>query len=380
MTKGDSNFPSSPNPVAVDAVRWIMNEALAAGKPAVINMSFGTFTEEMDGNSVIANAIDLLLLQHSAGRAVVIGAGNDAEHGFHAAATVPAGPTATLNLKFELHKKDKRGRQAVVLYSGSNLKARLQSPAGSVKGLIDWIASTDADVHSTTANGSGTGAVATLANDTDRIVLDITPATGGSNKRGTWILQLQDSGSTPTAIDALLTFGSSHDDKSPKFKSDTTSRSTLTREAAGFESIAVGSYKVGGKLSSFSARGPTLNKPTGRTKPDLAAPGEDIASAAIASERTCERCCCNCCLDFYVDQERHQHGRAACGRSGRAHAAQGPEPHTLGYQELAHREHQSQGRFVGGPGSGMGWRAARCEESDGQGDPGQRASHADGPG
>jgi subtilisin family serine protease len=302
MTQGDSNFPSTPNPVAIDAVRWIMNEALAAGKPAVINMSFGTFTEEMDGNSAISNAIDLLLIHHPAGRAVVIGAGNDADHGFHAAATVPAGPTATLNLKFELHKKDKRGRQAVVLYSGSNLKARLQSPAGSVKGLIDWIASTDADVHSTTANGSGTGAVATLANDTDRIVLDITPATGGSNKRGTWVLQLQDSGSAPTAIDALLTFGSSHDDKSPKFKSDTTSRSTLTREAAGFESIAVGSYKVGGKLSSFSARGPTLNKPTGRTKPDLAAPGEDIASAAIASERTCERCCCNCCLDFYVDK------------------------------------------------------------------------------
>ena len=107
-------------------------------------------------------------------------------------------------------------------------------------------------------------------------------------------------GSTPTPIDALLPFGSSHDDKSPKFESHTTSRSTLLREATGFENIAVGSYKVGGKLSGFSARGPTLSASPRRPKPDLAAPGENIASAAIAKERTCERCCCNCCLDFYV--------------------------------------------------------------------------------
>ncbi|MGH9176582.1 MAG: S8 family serine peptidase, partial [Vicinamibacterales bacterium] len=302
LTDGDTNLPPSPNSMSVDAVRWVMNEARLANKPAVINMSFGAFTERMDGNSAISNAIDLLLIHNSVGRAVVIGAGNDADAGFHAAATVPAGPTATLDLKFKLHKKDKKSRNVVVLYSGSNLEARVTSPVGGSDGEIDWIDSTFQPAQSTTANGGSAGAMVTLAVDADRIVLTITPATGGSNKRGTWTLQLRDSGSTATPIDALLTFGSSHDDKSPKFESHTTSRSTLTREASGFESIAVGSYKVGGKLSSFSARGPTLNRTTPRTKPDLAAPGENIASAAIAKERNCERCCCNCCLDFYVDK------------------------------------------------------------------------------
>ena len=139
MTEGDSNVPPTVNPLAIDAVRWVMNEARLAGKPVVINMSFGAFSEEMDGNSSISSAIDLLLIHNSRGRAVVIAAGNDADAGFHAAATVPAGPTATLNLKFELQKKDKKERTAVVLYSGSNLQARVTSPVGGTDGEIDWI-------------------------------------------------------------------------------------------------------------------------------------------------------------------------------------------------------------------------------------------------
>jgi subtilisin family serine protease len=301
LTEGDTNAPSTPNSTAVDAVRWIMNEARLAAKPAVINMSFGAFSEAMDGSSEISQAIDLLLIHNSVGRAVVIAAGNDGDAGFHAAATVPAGPTATLDLKFELHKKDKKSRNLVVRYSGNNLEARVTSPVSGSDGEIDWIDDTFLPAQSTTANGDGTGAMVTLAVDADRIILSITPETDGSNKRGTWTLQLRDKGSTATPINALLTFGSSHDDKSPKFESHTTSRSTLIREATGFESIAVGSYKVGGKLSGFSARGPTLDSAL-RPKPDLAAPGENIVSAAIAKERTCERCCCNCCLDFYVDK------------------------------------------------------------------------------
>jgi subtilisin family serine protease len=299
LTEGDTNAPNTPNSTAIDAVRWIVNEARLAAKPVVINMSFGGFAESMDGSSEISEAIDLLLRHNSVGHAIVVAAGNDADAGFHAAATVPAGPTATLDLKFQLSKKDKKQRTAVVLYSGSNLEARMTSPVGGSDGEIDWIDSTFLPAQSTTANGSGAGAMVTLTVDADRIILAIRPETGGSNKRGTWTLQLRDSGSTATPIDALLLFGSSHDDKSPKWDSHTTSRSTLIREATGFENLAVGSYKVGKKLSDFSARGPTLDAAQ-RTKPDLAAPGEDITSAAIPKERNCERCCCDCCLDFYI--------------------------------------------------------------------------------
>jgi len=302
LTEGDKSAPNTPNSTAIDAVRWIVNEARIAGKPVVVNMSFGAFDESMDGSSEISEAIDLILRHNSIGHAIVVGAGNDADAGFHAAATVPAGPTATLDLTFSLSKKDKKTRTAVVLYSGSNLEVRVTSPVGGSDGEIDWIDSTFLPVQNTTANGSGTGAMVTLTADADRIILSIKPATGGSNKRGTWTLQLRDQGNTATPIDALLLFGSSHDDKSPKWESHTTSRSTLTREATGFENIAVGSYKVGKKLSGFSARGPTLGTPP-RTKPDLAAPGENITAPAIPKERHCERCCCDCCLDFYVTKD-----------------------------------------------------------------------------
>jgi subtilisin family serine protease len=301
LTPSDSNLPALPTPhnFMMDAIRYIMDRAQAAGKPVAINLSLGKFTEHMDGTAADCQAVDTLLTNNSTGTAIVFSAGNNGAAGFHAATTVPPGnsPNPVLTLRFELFADDTRARNLVVLYTGSNLQAQLTSNAGQ----ITW-ASAGAAPTSATANGPGTGSLVTLSNAANRIGILITPPTGGTNKDGTWTLELKDSGSTATAFNAFCLFGSSHDSKSPHFLDHVVSRSTLNQDASGIQCISVGSYREGGQLSDFSARGPTLDAAV-RTKPEICAPGENIASAAIPKEREgCESCCCQCCQDFYVDK------------------------------------------------------------------------------
>jgi hypothetical protein len=113
---------------------------------------------------------------------------------------------------------------------------------------------------------------------------------------------LQDSGSSPTDIDALCLYGSTHDAKSIFFLDHITTHSTLDTEATGIQCISVGSYKVGDQLAAGSGRGPTLET-TPRTKPEICAPGVDIVSVSLPRDHDgCHLCCCDCCHDFYVSK------------------------------------------------------------------------------
>ena len=301
LTKGDTNAPATPNSVLVDAVRYLMDQARKADKPLVVNMSLGRFGERMDGSSATAQALDTLLTANSAGRAIVISAGNDGDSGFHAAAPVAVGAANALRLNFSLYEGDTKSRTLVVRYTGAHLSARVTAPAGGAAGVVGFVAP---GATGTGANANGTGGLVQISNAADRIVIGITPPAGGRNLAGTWRLELRNAGAAPTPIDAFCLFGSSHDRRSPRFTNAVTSLSTLNEHATGFETIGVGSYRIGKRLSAFSSRGPTLERPARAVpKPEIAAPGEDIAAPGIDSDRgCCERCFCDCCQDFYVDK------------------------------------------------------------------------------
>jgi hypothetical protein len=191
------------------------------------------------------------------------------------------------------------------------LQIRLQSPVSGAPGLINFV-NPGSSGNSNSANGGGAGSSVFIQNSQpNRIVISITPPTNtavnppvatGPNVSGEWTIDLRDSGTTATPIDAFCTGGSSHDDKSPFFTGNTTPRSTLCSDASGIQCISVGAYQVGGRLASFSGRGPTLDA-AARTKPEICAPGVDITSAGLQKDRTgCQTCCCECCQDFYVDK------------------------------------------------------------------------------
>lgn len=310
LSKGDASTPPAGSSVLLDGIRYILNEAQALGKAVVINISLWNFDGAMDGTNARSAVIDQLLTNNSTGTVIVIISGNAGNKQFHAAGTVPAGPAATLALNLKIASGDTTSRTLEVRYTGSNLRVRLTSPVSGAGGVVNWVAP-GANSMSNTANGPN-GSV-TVANAANRIGISITPppapATGPQppNVSGTWKLEFQDTGATATPLDAFCLDGS-HDNRAPYFLDHHTSRRTLSGLGAGRESITVGSYRLSGifrgrKLSSFSSRGPTTDSPS-RTKPEICAPGEAIASAGLSSDRGgCKRCCCQCCQDFYVDKD-----------------------------------------------------------------------------
>lgn len=336
MTKGDEGenmtppanppvpSPSSGN-VALDAIRYILNHARIAGKPCVINCSFGLFSEHMDGDLPFQLTLDTILNSNSTGNAVVFAAGNDGDKGFHAVGTVGPQAGPVLDLDFKIFRDDKEERSLAITYVGSNLEVQVISPVGGANGTVTWVPLNPMPPAGTSSTANGTipggtpGAVA-VSNVNNRIGITITPprgpvpAGGGPAPRGTnvpnrdtvhWKIQLRNTTPTPTPIHAFCLFGSSHDPKSPKFLNNVTINSTMTQQAYGREVITVGSYEVGGQLAASSGRGPALNVPPRPLpdKPDLCAPGVGINSAAIAKERegdSCKNCCCQCCQDWYA--------------------------------------------------------------------------------
>jgi len=328
LTYGDSgqklkppSNPPLPAPSATpvrDAICYIVNEAkngtAQAELPEIvipaavsINMSFGRFSDDMDGTSQVCQDIDTILNGNSVGTAIVISAGNDADEHYHAQVNVPAGPVATAKIPFQVFSNDKKTRSIAIRYTGNNLQVQLTSPAAAGSNTIAFIASGAANGTSATANGAGAGSLVTVSNAPNKILITIKPPTNGRNLPGTWTIELRDSGSTLTPVDTFCLYGNWSDPGSLKFTdgSQYTSRSTLSEHATSFQAITVGNYSTpgwisGGSLATTSSRGPGFGAARPFPKPELCAPGEDIKSAGVADDRC--SCCCTCCQWYFVSK------------------------------------------------------------------------------
>jgi len=79
-------------PHVIDAVHYIL--AKAAGRPAVINLSFGAYAGSHDGESLLEAALDSIA--DESGAVLVLSAGNARGHGLHARATIEPGESKAL--------------------------------------------------------------------------------------------------------------------------------------------------------------------------------------------------------------------------------------------------------------------------------------------
>jgi hypothetical protein len=80
-------------PHVIDALLYIL--AKAAGRPAVINLSFGAYAGSHDGESLLEAALDAIA--EESGAVLVLSAGNARGHGLHATATIEPGESKSLD-------------------------------------------------------------------------------------------------------------------------------------------------------------------------------------------------------------------------------------------------------------------------------------------
>jgi subtilisin family serine protease len=296
----------------LDGVHYVFERA--AGKQAVVNISFGGYCGPHDGSSGLASGIDAEL-QGKPGRAVVVSAGNGFEADCHSKGTLVAGEFQ--ELVWLLRPEDPTSNQVEIWYEGAAqlellLKppdsAALQPPVGpnqwkvitrtSDNKVIGWI------THEHVA-GSGAGS------NVIRINLGCTAGEDGSQPKavgpgnqqqgnqqqgmpplpslaapvpsGAWTLRLRNPPGKPTANfhawierDDMRRRRRRRGQQSRFREEDADAMSTVADLGTGGLVICVGAHNTASsEMCRYSACGPTRD---GRPKPDLTAPAEETAS------------------------------------------------------------------------------------------------------
>jgi subtilisin family serine protease len=270
---------------AHQALEWIVR--LAAGRPVAINLSQGMNGGGHAGETVLETVVDNLARRP--GVVIVKSAGNEHRQRTHAGGQVP--PAGAVALDLIVQPGNVEDDVIEVWYGGGDrISVAIEPPGGPVlatvvpgedtsqatrKGnavTLDWELDTD-----------GTGAT--------RLVVILTTGTAGSIQSGTWRLHLRGEQVADGRFDAWIERAAALPGEQTRFSPASADPSrTITIPGTCRRVVTVASWATRprfdfgpvapGDLSSFSSHGPTR---TGLRKPDLAAPGEEIASARSAS-------------------------------------------------------------------------------------------------
>lgn len=252
-------------------LNFIDQKATALGRPVAVNMSFGTQVGAHDGTSLLERAIDTFSGPGKRGRVVVKSAGNDGTQDLHAGGQF--GPPGSLNNTIVV-QVTKSGLDRVMLdfwFSGS-------------------------DTFNVTIDGGGfgpsvlTGLVQTdPANGDKELLFD-------TGRNGTFTIFIQGISVTSGRFDAWIPSRNARFDTfSERLRRLTlpgTARNIITVVSFNTKNSWVDSNGIArsspfieiGNLSTFSSDGPTRD---GRVKPELAAPGQRIASALAGNFSPC---------------------------------------------------------------------------------------------
>jgi subtilisin family serine protease len=268
----------------LEAVDYIFEKARQMGKAAVVNMSLGTHGGPHDGSTPVERGLDHLL--ETAGRAVVISAGNSWERQSHASGRVRQGQPRTL--RWEKFSSDQTGNEAEVWYSGaSRLEVTLIMPGGARLGPVA-LGATSYITH----QGQRVGRVIHRQRDPLNGDNQIDILLGTSLPSGVWGIELAAIGSDANFHAWIERDDDRRDPFNPgvrflnqsKFVAeDNDSSCTIGSISCGKNTIVVGSYDatvLGRDLSGFSSEGPTRD---GKQKPEVSAPGHGILAASSSS-------------------------------------------------------------------------------------------------
>jgi subtilisin family serine protease len=310
------------NDEIIDGVKYIAAKAAALGKPAVINLSLGGQIDPHDGTSPFDAAIAAV----AANTPVVVAMGND---GTGVSGTQPhalaASIAASATVNFTATTNGAAGFTQLDFWSGSPSAASLDTYSASVS-LGSTVCGTTADgvngsfsscaghqvfVYNNSSNGGFTGGDTNTANDREILVwvndgysgsitVSLTCTHAGGCGRLDGFTDPEGAGSNFTAgagysLPSTLTMGSPATANNVIAVGSYATKHTWTAEdglSYYYDNSSVGS------LSLFSGQGPTRD---GRQKPDVAAPGDVIASSLSSQLTPCPSVSGACSTAFYKD-------------------------------------------------------------------------------
>ena len=292
---------SFSNSGMLDGVNFIFQRATAYGKNAVVNLSIGGQFGPKDGSSAFEVGIDALA---GAGRNVVFSAGNDRGLNIHGEVFATAGGA---NATLSVNAGNVTNRRFIIAgwYNATEaMNVTVTTPNGTVIGPIALGGMNAVYPGTLTANGNVyvENGISTTTNGTRQVVIDVINPNGTLyNMTGTWTYTFTavTLGAANGEIDLFRYFRSSTA-FSPDFViGNQPSREIINAIGTGFNTIAVGAWQTRqnwtdcrsalwngpanatfggpavGNIATFSSPGPTRD---GRMKPEISAPGAEIAS------------------------------------------------------------------------------------------------------
>jgi subtilisin family serine protease len=283
----------------VHGVHYVFERALALGKKAaVVNVSYGGYSGPHDGTTPWEKEIDQLLALEN--RAVVVSGGNGFEADCHAMGKL--GPRRRKReLRWNLKPRDTTVNALEIWYTGSGeLEISLRLPDGESLGPFAFCAKTDLK----RVTGEVVGSIEHFQHDPDNgdnsVLIALGPTAPGTSlaattnapalaPSGDWIVTLRNRDNANVEYHAWI----QRDDvarpaggrqQSRFAPEDAAGEYTISDFAGGKRTISVGAFNAAtDEVSSYSACGPTRASTKQaqdgeRTKPDLCAPGEELAT------------------------------------------------------------------------------------------------------
>ena len=294
---GNDGFPSTN---VIDGMNYIKNKSIALGKPFAINLSLGGHWGAHDGTDPQEIVIDEILA--TAGRSIVIAAGNEGNDAIHAEGIVAANASSTFNFTIPPYTVNPGSQDDYVSfdiwYKGNDgLKIEVITPSGQT---ITANPGTSANVTTTANEGFVQILNATAGknpiNNSKECQITLIDYNTSAPKSGEWKIKITgvtiaEGGSfdiwlAGKSMEAGFTLGHNF-------------RKLVGMPGTSKKGITVGSYVTKwswvsvngstfayngtnrtGNISTFSSQGPTRD---GRVKPDITAPGQAIAAAKTSS-------------------------------------------------------------------------------------------------
>jgi subtilisin family serine protease len=288
------------NTQIADGIRYIFRVAKDLGLPAVVNLSLGGHGDAHDGTDGLSQIIDQ---ESGPGRIVVCAAGNEGDDDIHAMVRIGAGEETTIGFRIP-SLRDGSGQEVIPIatlngwYDGnSQIQIAVEAPNGEHTPWQGEIAGGLPSRSYDFANAvvSMVTPAANPDNGDHQILVDLVNPTnsGGPQPAGTWRLHLKGDPVSDTTIHLWAIDGDGGNAVSFR-GSAVVDGYKVGSPGCATAAITVASYTcrdkwtdargspqtvrfASGTISSFSSEGPRRD---GKPKPDIAAPGAMICSAA----------------------------------------------------------------------------------------------------